>query len=269
MRAVGGLLRRAAPAALVAAAVLLAAPRAEAQQRPLPWWGGLGSGTLGGAAPWGNPIGDDRVYVHGILNQNEGRFGDGSYYRWDGEVWAGTDWNRLRLRSEGRYNQNNKGRLEDGQHEALYSRAVSTFFDVVGGVRYDLDAGTGRTWTALGVEGLAPGFWRVSATAYASDNGHFAFRAKAFYDLFLTQRLVLQPQAEVNAYSKQDRGRGLGAGLSDIDMGLRLRYDVTRKFSPYVGVTYQRWFGGTLNARQAEGLGAEDLRFVAGIRTWF
>lgn len=266
MRGLGGFARWAAGA--IAAACLLAAPRAEAQQLRL-FESGLGSETLGGAAPWGNPIKDDRVYVHGFFNQNEGRFGDGAYYRWDGQVWAGTDWNKIRVRTEGRYNREGRGRADDGQHELLYARPISTFFDVQGGVRYDLDSNTGRTWSALGIQGLAPAFWFVSATVYASDSGHYAARTDAFYDLFLTQRLVLQPQFETNWFTKIDRSRGKGAGLADIDMGLRLRYDIYRKFSPYVGVAYQRWFGGTLNLRQAEGLPPGDLRFLAGIRVWF
>lgn len=255
-------------AATAAAALLLAAPHAKAQRLRL-FESGLGSDTLGGAAPWGNPIRDDRVYAQGIFNQLEGRIGDGAYLRWDGQAWAGTDWNRLWFKSEGRYNAERRGRLTDGRHELLYDRPISTFFDIQAGVRYDLDDNTGRTWAALGAQGLAVGFWNVEATAYASDSGHYAFRTNASYDLYLTQRLVLQPQFETNWYTKVDRGRGVGAGLSDVDMGLRLRYDLTRKTSPYIGVTYQRFFGGTLNLRRSEGLGADDTRFVAGLRLWF
>lgn len=254
-------------AGCMAVSMLLAAPAAKAQMRLFDT--GLGADTLQGAAPYGNPIRDDRTYVHGFFDQLEGRFGDGTYFRWDGQAWVGTDYNKLWLKSEGRYNADRRGRVSDGDHELLYSRAVSTFFDVQAGVRYDLDSNTGRTWAALGVQGLAIGFWNFEATAYASNNGHYALRTNASYDLYLTQRLVLQPQFETNWYTKIDRSRGVGAGLSDIDMGLRLRYDLTRKISPYIGVAYQRFFGGTLNLRRAEGRNPDDLRFLVGIRTWF
>ncbi|MDJ0390318.1 copper resistance protein B [Roseomonas sp. E05] len=230
---------------------------------------GLGADTLQGASPYGNLIADDRVYMHGILNQNEGRFGDGSYYRWSSQAWIGNDYNRLRLRTEGRYNSNNKGKVDDGQHELLYERPISTYFDLQAGVRADIDDGTGRTWAALGVQGLAIGFWNVAVTTYASDRGHFALRTDAAYDLYVTQRLVLQPQFETNWYTKDDEGRGVGAGLADIDMGLRLRYDISRKFSPYIGVAYQRFFGGTARMRREEGGQADDLRFLVGLRAWF
>jgi copper resistance protein B len=230
---------------------------------------GLGSETLHGAAPYGNPIPDNRVYIHGFFDQLETRLGHGAYGRWDAQAWIGDDHNRIRLKSEGRYNPNGKGRVSDGDHELLYERPISPYFNLQAGVRYDLDDGPGRMWTALGIQGLAIGFWNVAATVYASDNGHFALRTNASYDLYLTQRVVLQPQFETNWYTKRDRGRGVGAGLSDIDMGLRLRYDITRKLSPYVGVAYQRRFGGTESLTREQGGRVNDVRLLLGLRTWF
>lgn len=225
--------------------------------------------TLGGAAPYGNPIADNRVYVHGIFNQLEGRLGNGSSLRWDGQAWAGTDYDRLWLKSEGRYNVNRKGTMTDGDHELLYDRPVSTYFDVQAGVRIDLDSLPTRTWVALGVQGLAIEFWDLEATLYASDNGHYALKTNASYDLLLTQRLILQPQFETNWYTKTDPRRRIGSGLSDIDMGLRLRYEFSRKLAPYVGVAYQRSFSGTASYAREDGGHVNDVRFLAGLRVWF
>lgn len=260
------------PALACAAVVALVAPSARAQlvgDRGRIFGSGLGTETLQGASPYGNLIPDDRTYVHAYFNQLEGRLANGQYFRWDGQAWIGDDYNKLWLKTEGRYNPNNKGRMEDGDHELLYDRPVSRYFDVQAGVRVDLDSGTTRTWAALGVQGLAIGFWNVEATAYASDRGHYALRTNASYDLYLAQRLVLQPQFETNWYTKEDRGRGIGAGLSDIDIGLRLRYDVARKLSPYVGVAYQRRFGGTESLTREQGGRVNDVRFLLGLRTWF
>ncbi len=231
--------------------------------------GGLDTDTLHGAAPFGNPIADDRVYIHGFFDQLEGRLGNGSYLRWDGQGWIGNDYNKLWLKSEGRYDVDRKGTMTDGDHELLYDRPVSTYFDVQGGVRVDLDSLKTRTWAALGIEGLALDFWRVEATLYASDGGHFALKTNASYDLLLTQRLILQPQFETNWYTKTDPGRRIGSGLSDIDMGLRLRYEFSRKLAPYIGVAYQRSFGGTSSYTREDGGHANDLRFLAGMRVWF
>ena len=101
----------------------------------------------------------------------------------------------------------------------------------------------------------------------AAERGDYSL-VKELYQV-LTQPYAEQPQFETNWYTKEDRGRGVGAGLSDIDMGLRLRYDLTRKFSPSVGVAYQRWFGGTSSLRREEGSKISDTRFLVGLRTWF
>ena len=214
------------------------------------------------------PVMDNTVFTHVLLEQAEGRWnGRNTQFRYDGQAWSGTDYNKLWVKFEGLVDH--RGRFTDGQNEVLYDRAVSTYFDVQAGIRVDLDNGPTRTWAALGVQGLSLYFFDVEATAYASDRGRFAARLKASYDLLITNRLVLQPEAELNFYSKADPGRGTGSGLSDIDAGLRLRYEFTRKFAPYVGVSYTgRFFQSQHFARQ-EGESASDVRFTFGLRTWF
>jgi copper resistance protein B len=162
-----------------------------------------------------------------------------------------------------------KGGVEDGQHELLYDRAITTFMDLQAGVRTDWDSATGRTWAALGVQGLAPLWFDYEATAYLSDGGHAALRLAASYDILITQRLILQPQIEMNFYSKADPGRMVGAGLSDIDTGIRLRYEISRKFAPYLGIAYAGKFGQTASMARQAGESAGALQFVFGIRNWF
>lgn len=222
-------------------------------------------GPASAAAPFGAPVDDEHVFYHALLDEFEGRFGRDSSFRWEGEAWAGTDMNRIYLRSEGEVTG---GNIEDGQQELLYARPISTYFNIQGGMRYDLDSKPGRGWAAVGIEGLAPLFFHVSATGYASDEGHLAAKLEGSYDLLLTQTLILQPQAEVNFYSKADPAREIGSGLSDIDLGLRLRYEFSRKFAPYIGVTYENKFGGTAGLARATGERSSDLRFTVGIRAW-
>jgi copper resistance protein B len=188
----------------------------------------IGEGTDEGVAM--PPVMDNGIYGHAALDQFEGRIGGGqNAFRWDGQGWIGTDYDKLWLKSEGF--ARGRGGVDDGRHELLYDRATSTFLDLQAGVRTDWDSGTGRTWAALGVQGLAPLFFDYEATAYLSDRGHAAVRLAASYDLLITQRLILQPEAELNFYSKADPGRKVGAGLSDIDAGLRLRYEISRNNS--------------------------------------
>jgi copper resistance protein B len=119
------------------------------------------------------------------------------------------------------------------------------------------------------VQGLAPLFFKVSAIGYVSGEGHLAARLEGSYDLLITQRLILQPQIELNFYTKDDPVRRVGAGLSELDAGLRLRYEITRNFAPYVGVTYLGQFGGTASYVSAAGGSTQQVRFTVGLRTWF
>ena len=217
------------------------------------------------AAPYGDPVDDEHIFYHVIVEEFEGRFGRDGSFRWEGEAWAGTDMNRVVLRSEGEVTD---GRIEDGQQELLYALPISTYFNLQAGARYDLDSNPGRAWAAFGVEGLAPLFFHVSATGYASDEGHFAAKLEGSYDLLLTQTLILQPQAEMNFYSKVDPVRQIDSGLSDIDLGLRLRYELSRKFAPYIGVAYENKLGGTGDFARSSGEHPSDLRLTVGVRAW-
>jgi copper resistance protein B len=211
---------------------------------------------------------DRSIFVHALLDQAEGRIGGGQNgFRWEGQAWIGTDYDKLWLKSEGF--ALGKGGVDDGRHELLYDRALTTYMDLQAGVRTDWDSGTGRTWAALGVQGLAPLFFDYEATAYLSDGGHAAMRLAASYDLLITQRLILQPQIELNFYSKADPGRMVGAGLADIDTGVRLRYEISRKFAPYIGVAYAGKFGQTAQMAKQAGDSAGALQFVFGVRSWF
>jgi copper resistance protein B len=149
--------------------------------------------------------------------------------------------------------------------EALWNRIVTPWWSTQVGVRQDFGDAPSRTWLAFGVEGLAPQWFDVEAAIYLGEEGRTAFRADVSYDLLLTQRLVLQPEIEADVYGKDDRERGIGSGLSDIEAGLRLRYEVRRELAPYIGVHWVRRFGETADLAGDD----SEVRFVAGVRAWF
>lgn len=214
------------------------------------------------------PVMDRSIHTHFLLEQNEGRFnGRGTDYRWDGQGWSGTDYDKIWIKTEGLLTK--KSQLEESQQTVLYSRAVSTYFDLQSGVRVDADSRTTRTWGALGIQGLAVQWFNIEATVYASDRGHLAARFAVSYDFLLTQRLILQPQIEINLYSKDDPSRVIGSGLSNIETGVRLRYEISRKFAPYVGIHYEGQFGRTATLLRRGGENPNGLAFVFGVRSWF
>ena len=215
-----------------------------------------------------SPMMDNPLIVHVLFDQLEGRTsGSNTAFRWDGQGWLGTDYDKLWIKSEGFVRSD--GKVDDGRHEFLYDRAVTTYFDLQGGVRSDIDSHPTRNWAALGIQGLAPLFFDLEATGYVSGQGHFAGRVQASYDLLITQRLILQPEVELNLYSKADRARLVGAGISDIDTGLRLRYEISRKFAPYIGVAYAGKFGQSAGFARRAGESSGDVRFLFGVRSWF
>lgn len=243
-------------AGLLACAALLA---------PTLAFGQTPGGDPNSAQPFGPPVNDQRLFVHGLLDQFEGRLGADRGFRWEGEGWVGGDFNRLWFKSEGEVTG---GKVADGQQELFYDRPISSYFDLQVGGRYDLDSRAGRGWGAIGVEGFAPWYATTSATLYASGDGRFAAKLEGSDEIRFTQRLVLEPQAELNLYSRSDPARGVGAGASDLDAGLRLRYEITRKFAPYIGVTYEKLFDRTADFARTFGDRADDLRFTVGIRSW-
>lgn len=216
------------------------------------------------------PVMDHNTYFHVLMEQFEGRYTAGdSLLRYSGQSWFGTDHDKLWIKSEGTVDGHRH--MTDGDHEFLYDHAISTYFDVQAGVRLDLDSGPTRAWGAVGVQGLALYFFDVSATAYFNAQG-VAGKLEGSYDLLITNRLILQPQAELNFYSHTDAQRDVSRGFSDIDAGLRLRYEFKRKIAPYIAVTYAGHYGNTANHSNWHGTadnGPEDIRFTFGVRTWF
>ena len=206
---------------------------------------------------------DDAVYGYLLLDHLEAGEGTQS---WKAQGWLGTDLHRLWLRSEG---ERREGRLEHADVELLYGRPVSAWWDLLAGVRHDAGEGGTRDVLAIGVQGLAPYKIEVAATAYLGGAGRTAARIELEYEARLTRRLALQPSIEANLQGREDAPRGLGAGLSTLESGLRLRYEFTRRFAPYIGVVHEHAFGGTADLRRADGHPVSETRFVAGLRAWF
>lgn len=194
------------------------------------------------------------------------RAGGGNALNWEGTAWVGGDIDRLWIRSEGKRTGHG---LEGAEVQALWGHAISPWWDVVGGVRHDFKPGRSQTWAALGLQGLALYNLDVEATAYVGQAGQTAARLEGKYELLITNRLVLQPTAEINIYGRNDAIRGIGAGLSSTSLGLRLRYELDRQFAPYIGVNWDRSYGNTARFAEQEGQRRSEVSFVAGVRAWF
>lgn len=184
---------------------------------------------------------------------------------WDGEAWIGGDINRLWFKAEG---ESLDGDVEEAEIQALWSRNVADFWDLQAGVRIDLEPET-TTHLALGVQGLAPYRFETEAMVFLSEDGDLSARLHQSFDLHLSQRLIAEPYTEINAYAQDVPERDIGAGLSDAQLGLQVRYEFTRKFAPYIDFAWESALGETASIARANGddVRAESLR--AGLRFWF
>ncbi|PHQ59411.1 MAG: copper resistance protein CopB [Robiginitomaculum sp.] len=186
---------------------------------------------------------------------------------WDAQGWYGTDENKLWIKTEGEYSFGSD-EIEDAEIQALWSKPISAFWDVQAGVRYDL-APKGRTHAVIGIQGLAPYWFEVDAALFLSNKGDLTSSIEAEYELLLSQRLVLQPRGEIGFSAQDIPELGTGAGFTNLDLGLRLRYEIKREFSPYVGVEWQRNLGETAQFTKDNGGDPDKVVILFGVRAWY
>jgi len=203
-----------------------------------------------------------------MLEQAEVRVGSGeTTYSWDGEARFGGDIDKLVIKSEGEGAFG--GAFDRGEGQLLWSRAIGPYFDLQTGLRQDVGPGPSPTYAVLGVEGLAPYWFDVEAALFLSDKGDVTTRIEGSYDQRITQRLILQPSAELNFALQDVREQGIGAGLSSAELGLRLRYEIAREFAPYLGYVWEGKIGRSAQLARAVGNDPSRSSVVAGIRFWF
>jgi len=212
--------------------------------------------------------GGDQQNFYILFNQLEAQITEGDDdFVWNGQAWYGGDINKLWFKSEGRASLNG-GEVDDAEIQVLYSRAIAPFWDVHAGLRYDIEP-DGLAHGVVALNGLAPYWFEVDASAFLSEKGDLTARVEAEYELLLTQRLILQPRIEANLSAQDIPERETGSGLNSIDAGLRLRYEFKREVAPYIGVEWQSAFGETRDKIKAAGRNGDEVVFLAGLRTWY
>lgn len=222
---------------------------------------------------WPEPVADNARYTSFLSDLLEGqRIGGVNAGRWDFLGWYGGDTRRLWFRSEGAvYPSGNPGGEADVQ--VLYGTLISPFFDLQFGGRFEqhYERGTSpvRVFGVVSLQGLSPGRFEIEPALFFSNKGKISGRFTATVDLYQTQRLVLQPRFETEIAAQQDEEFGVQRGISDAEVGLRLRYEIRREYAPYVGVSYRQSFGATRDRVVREGGNPNEVQFVFGVRTWF
>ncbi len=208
---------------------------------------------------------DGLTYWMVRLEGDYGRADEADVWGWDAEAWIGGDQSKFRLTTTG---EAHDGEIETIEIEALYSAPISDFFDAKAGLRYDIEPDA-RAYLTVGVLGLAPYFFETDAALYLSEDGDLSARLRQEFDLLLTQTLVLTPEAEIEVFAADVPELGVGAGFSSVKAELTLRWEITRKFAPFVRLEYERALGETAGIARAAGEDVEETSLRAGVRVWF
>jgi copper resistance protein B len=212
-------------------------------------------------------LADEHNFGAVLVNRLERGFAkESNSTAYDTQFWFGRDYDRLVIKAEGDVA---KGKLQEARTEVLWSHAIASYWDAQVGLRHDGGAGPDRSWLSLGVQGLAPYWFEIDATAYVGANGRTALRLGAEYEVLLTQKLILQPRVEVSLHGKSDAASDIGRGLSSGVVGLRLRYEINRQVAPYIGVERISKFDQTADMARSAGESTGESRWVAGVRFWF
>ncbi len=190
-----------------------------------------------------------------VLNNNE------KSKEWEGSFYVGYDLDKLYLYSQGAATSDG---LEYSQNDLVYSRAIAPYWDIQAGIAYDKNDNTSKSWGEIAIAGLAPYYFETRAALLFNGDGNVGLRLDAEYEALITQKLILTPSLEADFYSKDDPALRLGSGLSAIEAGLRLRYEIVREFAPYIGVTWEKTFGNTYDYNPVD-----ESSVLLGIRIWF
>jgi len=226
---------------------------------------------------WPAPVNDQEHRLFTLVDVLEYRpstgGGEGTNdYRWDGEGWYGGDYNRLWFKSEGQQDTALKADY-DVDFQLLYGRFIQKHYDFQIGPRVETQTFRGRNVTrglgVIGIEGLVPYNYEFESALFIDQTGAVSARLSLTKDMLLTQRLILQTRFETNGAGQRVERFTTGSGLNNLELGVRLRYEIRREFGPYVGISLDRSFGETATLVRQEGGNPSQIRFVVGVRAWF
>ncbi len=195
------------------------------------------------AAPVFADMSDTLVFTTDRLE----RHFDHEDYALEFDLEYGNDVRKYVLRFEG---VKPDGHDLDGELQLLYAKPVSAFFDVQFGLEAALHEGSTTGGIVAGIVGEAPYRMEIEARATFNEDGDLFIHAELERDFLLTEKLVLQPRLGIRA----------GDGDESLATELRARYEISRKFAPYVGISWEKIYGD---------LDDEGTTVLAGVFFWF
>lgn len=210
---------------------------------------------------------DDPLLTHLKVHQFEYfQHDDEDIVAFESDFWIGKDLDKFWLKTE---IEQEGSETEELELQALYSRAIDPYWDLQFGIRHDFKLTDERSWAVIGLHGLAPYYFEIDSALFIAENGDLAARFEAEYEMPITQQWILSPELELNLYGQDDPINRIGSGLSDISLGLRLRYEFVREFALYAGFEHKKQYGDTARYSKLDGKSSEENSLVVGISFWF
>lgn len=186
--------------------------------------------------------------------------------------WYGGDYDRLWMEAEGEHNLDGKGG-EIEKFDVMYGRWIKPFWDGRVGLgyigRYGNNDNFGRVGLVLGLKGLAPYMFETDFNIKILTTGEVLSDLELEYSVLLTQQLIIQPKLSSLYSSKNIEKIGIGSGVNNVNISLRLLYEIKREFAPYIEVSHTRYFGNAKNYFKAEMGEEKDTNIYIGLRLWF
>lgn len=191
----------------------------------------------------------------------------GDAYSWDFSGEIGSQQHRLWLATAG--SGTFGGGVDYVEGQALYSHPIlAAGLALQAGIRRDF-VRPRRSYAVLGMQGNVSEQLYIGLFGFLSTQSEVTGRAYAYYDWEPAPRLVVQPFAGVAAAASDIPALGLGRGLNNAELGLRLRYRIAEPFAPYVGVRWDRLLGRTARIARQAGDDVETTSLVLGVRSYF
>jgi copper resistance protein B len=209
---------------------------------------------------------DDPLLFYALADELETDDSDNDVLSWNAQAWIGDGLDKFWFKTEG---ERSHGETESAEIQALYSKAISTYWDIQAGLRHDAEPAPTKDWAVLGLQGLAPYFFEMDAALFVAGSGDTSFRFSAEYEILLTQKLILRPEIELNFFGQNMREINIGSGLAESELRLVLRYEIRRQFAPYIGISHKKLYGKTSDYAVTNGRESRDTNIVMGLRLWF
>ena len=212
---------------------------------------------------------DHEIFTSIKIDQLEHRWQSGDdLVAAKGALQIGTGEQKIVLKVESEYLRD-AHTFDRAEFHLRYQHIISDFFDAYVGLRHDVKPDPARSYATFGITGLAPHWFEIDVAGFVSETGAASARLDVSYEIPITQKIYLEPDMELDASLKNDAAIDVGRGFSKLETGLRLRYEISRKIAPYIGVNWERRLGETSRLARAAGEDPDLLSAVIGIKLMF